>query len=72
MAWAPIHGSLNYYNNQLQIQPTTSLGKDLTHASWQPSKHTVNAELSAIIMRFEEVLLQINRQSANRVYSLSI
>ncbi|KAI8063371.1 beta-lactamase-like protein [Gilbertella persicaria] len=27
--WAPIHGTLNYYNNRLEIQPSTSITKDI-------------------------------------------
>jgi hypothetical protein len=54
-AWASIHGSLNYYNNHLQIQPTTHLKEEMVINNQMDL--TVNTELNSIIKRFEEVYI---------------
>jgi hypothetical protein len=54
-AWAPINGSLNYYNNHLQIQPTTYIKDDQSLVLNRSSELRINTELNSIIKRFEEV-----------------
>lgn len=54
-AWAPIHGSLNYYNNHLQIQPTTIIKDDQSLILNRSSELGINTELNSIIKKFEEV-----------------
>lgn len=54
-AWAPIHGSLNYYNNHLQIQPTTYVRDDQSLVLDRQSELRINTELNSTIKRFEEV-----------------
>lgn len=56
-AWAPIHGSLNYYDNQLQIQPPEVVKEEqpklITH---EDKVHlNVNTALNSIINKFEQV-----------------
>ncbi|KAI8052641.1 beta-lactamase-like protein [Thamnidium elegans] len=53
-AWAPIHGSLNYYNNYLQIQPTTYVRDDQSLVLDKQSELRINTELNSTIKRFEE------------------
>lgn len=57
-AWAPIHGSLNYYNNYLQIQPTTYVRDDQSLVLDKQSELRINTELNSTIKRFEEVTKQ--------------
>jgi hypothetical protein len=54
-AWAPIHGSLNYYNNHLQIQPTIYNTDDQSLVLNRSSELRINTELNSTIKRFEEV-----------------
>ncbi|KAI7904679.1 beta-lactamase-like protein [Cokeromyces recurvatus] len=54
-AWAPLHGSLHYYNNQLEIQPDLNVKDDGPLIFNQQNEIKLNAELTLIIKRFEEV-----------------
>lgn len=59
--WAPIHGSLSYYNNLLEIKPSTNIKDDpslLNHAT----ESRINTELNSIIKKFEEVKKKKRRQ----------
>ncbi|CAO3654599.1 unnamed protein product [Mucor hiemalis] len=61
-AWAPIHGSLNYYDNQLQIQPPEVAKEE------QPKLITsedrvdlnINTALNSIINKFEQQSIPIS------------
>ncbi|KAI9268615.1 beta-lactamase-like protein [Helicostylum pulchrum] len=66
-AWAPIHGSLNYYNNHLQIQPTTYVRDDQSLVLDKQSELRINTELNSTIKRFEEVKnKQTKKKGRNR------
>lgn len=53
--WAPIHGSLSYYNNLLEIKPSTNIKDDPSLILNHASENTINTELSSIIKKFEQV-----------------
>ncbi|KAI8357286.1 beta-lactamase-like protein [Blakeslea trispora] len=51
--WASIHGTLNYYNNRLEIHPNMEVKDDFLLLS---NHHTaVNTELTHLIQQFEKV-----------------
>jgi hypothetical protein len=52
---APINGSLNYYNNQLEIHPSTFVKDDQSLILDRQSDIRINTELNSTIKRFEEV-----------------
>lgn len=72
-AWAPIHGSLNYYNNHLQIQPTTFVRDDQSLVLDRQTELRINTELNSTIKRFEEVIfIFLKKGSIKRGAILSI
>ncbi|KAI9347077.1 beta-lactamase-like protein [Pilaira anomala] len=71
-AWAPIHGSLNYYNNHLQIQPTTYVRDDQSLVLDKQSELRINTELNSTIKRFEEVKKKKNRRTLKKKKKLHI
>ncbi|KAI8973234.1 beta-lactamase-like protein [Mycotypha africana] len=54
-AWASIKGTLNYYNNRLEIQPSLNLEDDESVVLNNQSDYQLNIELSTIMKKFEEV-----------------
>jgi hypothetical protein len=52
---APINGSLNYYNNQLEIHPSTFVKDDQSLILGRQRDLKINTELNSTIKRFEEV-----------------
>lgn len=54
-AWAPINGSLNYYNNRLEIHPSTNVKDDQALVLDHKSELRIHTELNETIRRFEEV-----------------
>ncbi|KAI9473788.1 MAG: beta-lactamase-like protein [Benjaminiella poitrasii] len=58
-AWASLHGSLHYYNNQLEIQPDLNMNDDRPLITNQHSELKLNTELMFIIKRFEEHFIPV-------------
>lgn len=56
---AHINGSLNYYNNQLEIHPSTFVKDDQSLILDRQSNLRINTEINATIKRFEEVQIII-------------
>lgn len=61
-AWAPIHGSLNYYNNRLEIHPSINVKDDQALVLDHKSELRIHTELNATIRRFEEVQCVYNHK----------
>ncbi|CEP19353.1 hypothetical protein [Parasitella parasitica] len=59
-AWAPINGSLNYYNNRLEIHPSINVKDIQSLVLGHESELRIHTELDAIIKRFEEHAIPIS------------
>ncbi|KAL7312669.1 hypothetical protein PS15m_008409 [Mucor circinelloides] len=59
-AWAPINGSLNYYNNRLEIHPSINVKDDQALVLDHKSELRIHTELNATIRRLEERAIPIS------------
>ncbi|KAI8646461.1 beta-lactamase-like protein [Parasitella parasitica] len=65
-AWAPINGSLNYYNNRLEIHPSVNVKDSQSLVLGHKSELRIHTELNAIIKRFEEVRMCITLEEEEK------